>query len=190
VDVTVLHLIRHGESEWNAAGRLQGQADPVPLTARGRRQAEEAARELRSRDIAGLHSSDLLRAVQTAEVIGVALHLPVERDSGLREQSYGELEGLSSAQVLADAPYDFTDPDARAIGGESLRDVHERIGPRLEFYLERYAGRECVLVSHGDVIRAALAWLDGSEPGKGSWRDTPNGSVTSVRRAGVSRSPR
>jgi probable phosphoglycerate mutase len=181
VVVTTLHLVRHGQSEWNVARRLQGQTASVPLTPLGHRQARDAAVALAGRDIAAVHSSDLLRARQTAEAISTGLGLPVHLDAALREQSYGTLEGLPSAQVLAAAPYDFTDPDARAPSGESIRDVHTRIGRCLDGYLDRYAGRECVLVSHGDVLRIGLAWLDGHGADDVPWRETPTGSVTTVR---------
>jgi probable phosphoglycerate mutase len=184
VAVTTLHLVRHGQSEWNLTRRLQGQVAHVPLTPLGIEQARTAADALAGRRIAAVHSSDLLRAQQTAEVIGTALRLPVQLDPELREQSYGSLEGLPSADVLATAPYDFTDPDARAPGGESLREVYDRIGRCLAGYAQRYDGRECVLVSHGDAIRAGLAWLDGAGPGDMPWRETPNGSVTTVRLPG------
>lgn len=179
--VTTLHLVRHGQSEWNVSRRLQGQVADVPLTPLGLEQARTAADTLAGRDIVAVHASDLLRARRTAEVIGAALRLPVHLDPGLREQSYGSLEGLLTADVLAAAPYDFTDPDARAPSGESVRDVHERLGHCLASYAQRYAGRECVLVTHGDAIRIGLAWLDGVGPGDVPWRETPNGSVTTVR---------
>jgi len=182
--VTTLHLVRHGQSEWNVAGRLQGQIADVPLTPLGLEQAAGAARALAGHDIAAVHSSDLLRARRTAEIVAAALDLPVALDAELREQSYGAFEGLPSAEVLAAAPYDFTDPDGRAPGGESLRDVHGRVGRRLVSYAQRYAGRECVLVSHGDAIRVALACLDGLGPGEVPWREIPNGSVTTVRLPG------
>jgi broad specificity phosphatase PhoE len=179
--VTTFHLVRHGQSEWNLSRRLQGQVAHVPLTALGIEQARTAASALAGRHIAAVHSSDLLRARRTAEVIGTALGLPVQLDPELREQSYGSLEGLPSAEVLATAPYDFTDPEACAPGGESLADVYDRIGRCLTAYAQRYDGRECVLVSHGDAIRVGLAWLDGVGPGDVPWRETPNGSVTTVR---------
>lgn len=179
--VTTLHLVRHGQSEWNLAGRLQGQVSEVPLTRLGLEQAHAAARTLAGRTIAAVHSSDLLRARQTAEVVAAALGLPVLLDAELREQGYGALEGLPSADVLAAAPYDFADPDGRAPGGESIREVYDRVGRRLASYARRYEGCECVLVSHGDAIRVALAWADGRGPGDVPWRETPNGSVTTVR---------
>ena len=182
--VTTLYLVRHGQSVWNVTRRLQGQVADVPLTGLGLEQARTAARALAGRSVSAVHSSDLLRARQTAEVVAAALGLPVQLDAELREQCYGALEGLPSAEVLAAAPYDFTDPDGRAPGGESLRDVHDRVGRCLAAYARRYVGRECVLVSHGDTIRVALAWVDGRGPDDVPWRETPNGSVTTVRLPG------
>ena len=179
--MTILHLVRHGQSEWNVSRRLQGQTGHVPLTALGLEQARAAARTLAGRDLAAVHSSDLLRARQTAEVIAAEFGLPVQLDDGLREQAYGTLEGLPSAEALATAAYDFTDPDARAPGGESLREVHERVGGCLVRYAERYAGRECVLVTHGDALRAGLASLAGLSAAHVPWREAPNGSVTTVQ---------
>jgi broad specificity phosphatase PhoE len=178
--VTTLHLVRHGQSEWNLTHRLQGQVAHVPLTPLGFEQARAAARTLAGRDIVAIHSSDLLRARRTAEVIGAALGLAVHLDPALREQGYGTLEGQPSADVLATAPYDFSDPDARAPGGESIRDVHARVGGCLTRYAERYVGRECVLVTHGDAIRIGLARLAGLGPADVPWRDAPNGSVTTA----------
>jgi len=180
VAVTTLHLVRHGQSEWNVSRRLQGQVAHVPLTPLGLEQSHAAARALAGRDIVAVHSSDLLRARQTAEVIGTALGLSVDLDEGLREQSYGVLEGRPSADVLAEDPYDFADPQASAPGGESIRDVHDRLGRCLDRYLRRYEGRECVLVSHGDAIRIGLAWLAGRAPADVPWHETSNGSVTTV----------
>ena len=179
--VSTLHLVRHGQSEWNVTHRLQGQVAHVPLTPLGLEQARAAARRLAGRDIVAVHSSDLLRARRTAEVIGAGLGLAVSLDPGLREQGYGILEGQPSADVLATAPYDFSDPDARAPGGESIREVHERVGRCLAGYAERYAGGECVLVTHGDAIRIGLAGLQGLCPADVPWHDAPNGSVTTVQ---------
>src|SRR4051794_23005095 len=93
-----LLLVRHGQSEWNAAGLMQGQTPHVPLTSLGHRQAAAAADALAALAGAGagpgaLLSSDLLRAVQTAEHCAAATGLPVITTAALREQGYGVLEG-------------------------------------------------------------------------------------------------
>ena len=89
-----VHLVRHGQSTWNVEGRLQGQTVHPELTERGRREAAEAAALLRARcpgtgEDVGLICSDLVRAAQTAAVIGQVLGVSVEQDVALREQGLG-----------------------------------------------------------------------------------------------------
>ena len=179
--LTTLHLVRHGQTQWNQDGRIQGQTGDIPLTALGQRQAEAAARTLANRPIAAVWSSDLLRALRTAQPIAAALGLPVRLDRDLREQAYGVLEGRSTVDVRADTPYDLTDPDARAPGGESMREVYSRIGDALARRLPGDPGQEVVLVSHADAIRIGLAWLAGSEIHNVRWHELPHGSITTVR---------
>ena len=96
-----LLLVRHGQSEWNAAGRMQGQTAHVPLTALGHEQAAAAARELAALRPGALISSDLHRAVQTAEHCARATGLPVTTTPALREQGYGVLERRPSRELWA-----------------------------------------------------------------------------------------
>ncbi|MET0727959.1 MAG: histidine phosphatase family protein, partial [Acidimicrobiales bacterium] len=100
--MTRVLLIRHGQSEWNADGRWQGQADP-PLTDLGRRQAMSAARSLGTVD--AVFSSDLQRAAETAVIIAGELGVgPVVVDPGLRERDAGEWSGLTRAEIHRDWP--------------------------------------------------------------------------------------
>ena len=85
---THLLLARHGETDWNRIGRWQGQADP-PLNEMGRRQAAELAERLVGQGISAIHTSDLLRASETAQVVAERLGLTVEEDLGLREIDVG-----------------------------------------------------------------------------------------------------
>ena len=91
-----LLLVRHGQSEWNAAGLMQGQTLDVPLTVLGHSQAASAAREHAALRPGALISSDLLRAVQTAEHCAQATGLAFTTSAALREQGYGVLEGRPS----------------------------------------------------------------------------------------------
>jgi broad specificity phosphatase PhoE len=110
-----LWLVRHGQSGWNVAGRIQGQSPAAPgLTATGRNQAALAARELARRVphatcATFIVASDLARAAETAEIIAGQLGLPIEFDPALREQSLGDLEGHSA----------FAAPEAGGIPGPS-----------------------------------------------------------------------
>ena len=179
--MTVVHLVRHGQSGWNLTGRLQGQTAHVQLTAAGRAQALAAADLLQGKDVDVVYSSDLLRARQTADLIATRLGLDVRPTAGLRERGYGSFEGQLSTRVLgATTDIDWTDPDARIGGGESLRDVFTRVGRTLATISNHHPDGHVVAVSHGDTIRVALAWLNGGSADHLPWRDVPNGSITTV----------
>lgn len=100
---TVLFLVRHGESDSNAHGRIGGHS-PVPLTERGRQQAALTGRALVAVRPTAVISSDLLRAEQTAAAIAAATGHTLELDPGLRERSLGVLDGLSFAECEARHP--------------------------------------------------------------------------------------
>jgi broad specificity phosphatase PhoE len=89
--VTELLLVRHGETDWNAAGRLQGHTDR-PLSDYGREQARRLADELTGEEFEAIYASDLTRARETAEIVGERLHLPVVLDPDLREKNWGTWE--------------------------------------------------------------------------------------------------
>jgi broad specificity phosphatase PhoE len=140
--VTRLLLVRHGETDWNAEGRLQGQTDR-PLSDYGRRQALQLADELGSEEFEAIYSSDLTRTRQTAEVVGRRLALPVELDSDLREKDWGTWEGLTSAER-----------DRVEFVGESTEAHQERILRALRRIAERHPRDGLVLVvTHGGSMR-------------------------------------
>jgi probable phosphoglycerate mutase len=181
---TVLHLVRHGQSEWNAEGRLQGQTPHVPLTALGHAQAEAAAEALRGSGAGAVYTSDLTRAVQTAAPIARALDVTAVPEPALREQALGALEGWLARDLpepeQAIAPEEMG--RTRWGGGESLHDVYHRVGPFLRRLLTSPPGTAVVLVSHGDTIRVATAYLRGLGVDGIDWSGTiPNGSVTTIR---------
>jgi len=183
--VGVIYLVRHGQSEWNVARLTQGQTVHPRLTALGREQAAAAAVAIET-DLAGaavnrIVTSDLVRALETAEVLGAMLDAPVLEDVRLREQHLGSFEGLGyDAMLDAAAGVDWTDPDVRIGGGETLRQLGERMTDAVLQYEGAeyaYAGVVTVIVSHGDAIRAALNARAGHAAGAGEWWDVPNGSV-------------
>ena len=174
----VVFLVRHGESEWNAARRVQGQTADVPLTELGIRQAREAAGQLGPID--AIWTSDLLRARQTADIIGARRGLRPRLCPELREQGLGALEGrgFDEAMSLA-ASFDWTDPDTRIPGGESLRDVYQRLESVLR-PLREEDGLRLAIVSHGDTIRVAMAVLAGRAVEQVQTGRITNGSVTTL----------
>jgi len=173
-----LLLVRHGQSEWNAEGRMQGQTAHVPLTALGHRQAAAAAERLAALRPRALVSSDLLRAVETAEHCGRATGLPVTTTPALREQGYGVLEGRPSRELWD--VVDWTDPHWAADGGESLAQLHARVAEYLQRLRAAPPADVVALVTHGDTIRAAQAVAAGLGPEGMPARTPHNGSVTEL----------
>ena len=162
-----LVVLRHGRTSWNAAGRLQGQAD-VPLDARGLVQAEQAAPVLAELAPSAIYSSDLIRARQTAEPLAKACGLRVVTDPRLREIHVGSWEGLSIEEALAamgprEAKRWLAGEDVRrSPTGETVSEVGERAGAALdEIGLAAPDGSTVIAVMHGLAARAAVCWLSG-----------------------------
>ena len=129
--MTELILIRHGETDWNRQMRFQGHID-VPLNAAGQAQAARLAERLAREPLQVLVSSDLLRARQTAAPLAARLGLALVADAGLREQGFGELEGLRTADVQRERPevwaaWSRHDQHYAVPGGESTHGFHERV---------------------------------------------------------------
>ena len=135
--MTTLLLVRHGETDWNAEGRLQGHTDR-PLSDYGRRQARRLAEELEA-----IYSSDLARARKTAEIVGERLELPIALEPDLREKDWGTWEGLSAVER-----------DRVEFVGESTEAHQERMLRTLRRISERHPGNARILVvTHGGSMR-------------------------------------
>jgi broad specificity phosphatase PhoE len=173
-----LLLVRHGQSEWNAARRLQGQTPHVPLTPLGHAQAREAAHALVPLRPGALISSDLLRATQTADHCSRVTGLTYSTTRALREQSYGVLEGAESS--LTAEVVQWWDPEWAAERGESLNQLHRRVRRYLHDLCADPPADVVALVTHGDTIRAALAVAEGSGPEAMPVVTPHNGSVTKL----------
>jgi broad specificity phosphatase PhoE len=141
--VTTLLLVRHGETDWNAVGRLQGHTDR-PLSDFGRRQAEQLAGELEDEPLDAIYASDLARARETAAIAGERLGLPVVLDPDLREKDWGTWEGLTSIER-----------DRVEFVGESTEAHQERILGALKRIAERHPGGRVLVVTHGGSMRRA-----------------------------------
>jgi broad specificity phosphatase PhoE len=141
--MTTLLLVRHGETDWNADGRLQGQTDR-PLSDFGRRQARELADELADHeDLEAIYTSDLARARETAEIVGERLGLPVAVDRDLREKDWGTWEGLTAVER-----------DRVEFVGESTEAHEKRMLGALRRIAERHPGeRHVLVVTHGGSMR-------------------------------------
>lgn len=156
MDVTRIVAIRHGETSWNSVGRLQGHTD-IELNAHGLWQAQQMAQVLAERDLDAIHSSDLKRALQTAQALAQTTGLPLEVSDQWRERSFGSFEGQSFADIEASDPesarrWRAREPDFSAPGGESLRQFHARVLAQLNTIAARSAGQHIAIVTHGGVL--------------------------------------
>ena len=171
-----LILVRHGLSEWNAGGLVQGQADP-PLSPEGREEARRLAPLVRAEAPEAVVSSDLARARETAELLEAG---PVEADPRWRESAMGDWTGRSAAELFADPSGAFArwrEGLERPPGGESFEELRERAGAAVGDLVAR--GLRCaVVVTHGGPVRAAVAELAGLAPW--SLVPVPNACMTVV----------
>lgn len=160
------YLARHGETEWNRRGRMQGHRG-VPLSTEGRRQATQLAGRLRSVEFSAVYCSDLQRAVETARIITAGRDLAITTDSDLREFSYGEWEGLTQEEVETRYPGALAERIEAggnlgwtAPGGESAIDALHRAGRFSTRASASLDARENVLVvAHGGSLRALVVCL-------------------------------
>jgi broad specificity phosphatase PhoE len=155
-ETTRVLLVRHGESMGNAERRFGGHT-PTPLSELGRRQAEAAARSLASENVTAIYSSDLLRAVQTAEPLARETGLRVEQTDAFRERSVGLMEGLTFEAAAAAHPEEYAallrrDFERVLAGGESYRQMLDRASARLDRAVEQNRGGTVAVFSHTGTI--------------------------------------
>lgn len=151
-----LCIVRHGETDWNAGKRIQGQID-VPLSALGHAQARATANTLLNEGFAALYSSDLARARQTAEATAHLTRLPLQLLPGLRERHFGIFQGLTHEEATARYPADYArhhdrDPRFTPAGGESLLDLAARLSNTFDDIVRRHAGAAVAIFTHGGVL--------------------------------------
>ncbi|MDA0746549.1 MAG: histidine phosphatase family protein [bacterium] len=156
IRTTEVLVVRHGETAWNAEGRIQGHR-PVGLNERGKAQAAATADRLASERFDILYSSDLERAMETARAIAGRTGHEIFPDVRLREWNLGVLEGLSSADAEVRYPeayraYRVEQPDVVIPGGESLQQRYERSVAGVVDLAARHAGERIVIVTHGGVL--------------------------------------
>ena len=181
------HLIRHGESTWNAENRWQGQADP-PLSERGVAQAARLARKLEHVHLDAVVSSDLCRAVDTAEVVAAPHGLAVEKRPALRELDVGRWTNLTSPEIAERYPDEWdaftAGEDVRRGGGESHAMLTERVMAAFDDVAAEAARgkrQDVAVVSHGGCVRVIAA----AALGLGA-HDHPNRRVAPPRNASLS----
>lgn len=163
-----LYLVRHGETEENVAGILQGHM-PGLLTERGREQARQLRDTLRGTSFDALYVSDLRRTLQTAEILNEALRLPLVEEPLLRERDWGELTGRRIADI---------DTHSFPPSVESVEGMFRRAALFLNRLLREHDGEKVLAISHGLFSRALQACYHAS-----TIHDTPrmaNGEVRHI----------
>jgi broad specificity phosphatase PhoE len=158
--MTTLHFVRHGETDWNRQGRFQGIQD-IPLNEEGRRQARYLA-SVWDEPAEVLVTSPLLRARETAEILGASLGLSLDQsDPRLVERDFGQGSGLTLDERL------LRFPDGVIPGVEDSEALFARALHFLDTMARNHQGRRIVAVSHGGFINAVLTLVSGGEMGMG-----------------------
>jgi broad specificity phosphatase PhoE len=156
MNTTGVLLIRHGQSEGNAAGRFGGHT-ATPLSARGRAQAEATAHALATEKLSAIYSSDLTRAVETAQPLARLTGLEVQLTDAFRERSVGVMEGLTFEEAAQQHPEQYAallrrDFEHILHGGESYRQLLDRAARELDQAIERHRGSAIAVFSHTGTI--------------------------------------
>jgi probable phosphoglycerate mutase len=178
---TRICMVRHGETAWNAEGRVQGQLD-IPLNDVGRAQARATADALADQDFTAIYCSDLMRVRQTAEPSAKRLALPVSYMAELRERHYGMFETLTYVEVREKFPEQYArfrdkDPDFDFEGGETLRSFNERSLKAVSDLIARHTGEQILVFTHGGVLE--MVYRHAKAVGLSSPRDfeIPNAGI-------------
>ena len=167
MQATRIIAVRHGETAWNVATRIQGHID-IALNDTGAWQARQLGRALAHEPITAIYASDLQRAYATGQAVADTTGAPLYADTGLRERSFGELEGRTFAQIEAELPeqarrWRKRDPHFAPAGGESLIALRARILATTHRLASQHIGGLVVLVAHGGVLDVLYRLATGQE---------------------------
>jgi broad specificity phosphatase PhoE len=158
-----LYLVRHGETDWNVKGKIQGRQD-IPLNANGIKQAKNMADLLRDTDIEYIYCSTLNRAFQTAEIIAKSKGLKVEQIEDLQEANFGDEEGNSKEQIITkygkeffeEFSYTANNMNAKYDNGETKKTIADRFCSALNRIVNTSKHNHIMIIAHGFVIRLFL----------------------------------
>ena len=174
-----VYLVRHGETEMNRQGLLQGQGG-YGLTERGVEDAREAAQALRGRGVTLIYSSDLRRARETAKILSRGT-VPIRLSRSLREIDFGRVSGLPEREVKRRCPLYRKDAAYVFPDGESYAALQVRVVRWFRRLAADPPARVIAVVSHGGTLRCLLAWLAGVPLDRCLGGGVPHGLVARVR---------
>lgn len=182
--MSVLVIVRHGQSQWNLENRFTGEVD-ITLTPLGEEEAKNAGKLLRSYSFDEAFTSVLKRAIRTLEIILKELDrtdITVVKASALNERNYGDLQGLNKAEVerkygaeqllLWRRSYEVAPPN-----GESLADTYDRVVPyyKKEIEPKLRAGKNILIAAHGNSLRALMMYVENINPAEITHVNIPTG---------------
>lgn len=177
-NMTTFYLVRHGQTEWNVKGIIQGATSDSPLTTMGKKMAEDLGEKFKNVHFDHVFSSDLLRAKRTAEIIVLEKDIAIKTTELLRERSFGEFDGKPNEELnivrnliekLEDAEkYSYKHSDDY----ESDEEVTNRFVTFVREIAISYPGKTILVISHSSLIRQALMKM-----GFGNYDTLPPGSV-------------
>ncbi len=166
MDATHICVARHGETDWNKSGILQGWLD-VPINAQGRRQARQLAATFADTDFTAVWTSPLVRARETAEIVATVLRLPPPScHEGLRERHFGAVQGIPKIELAELNPALLEqilrrNPAAEFVGGESMDEFADRSFSAFAEIGARHRGGRVLVVTHGWVMDVVTRHISG-----------------------------
>jgi broad specificity phosphatase PhoE len=183
-NMTTFYIMRHGETDWNKEGRVQGHSD-IPLNETGREQAKEISQILKDVHFDEILSSDLSRAVQTAEAIALERKIAIKTSQALREKSYGKYEGRIHSEIVKELQHLFDKRETLSedehldfkiyTDGESDREAVERFILHLREAAVANPGKTILVASHGGIMRyllIKLGWTTYKDAGRHAIKNT------------------
>ena len=172
-----VHLVRHGETDWNKESRIQGRGKDIPLSDVGREQIRKLRDELGDVSITRIVTSPLSRALESADLIAEKIGVPVSVYEGLAERSLGDYEGRRAPEVQAEFPPDIVWHEQTPPNGESLDDFRSRIVGTFSSILADHPSEDLLVVCHGWVIRELKRHLTGMASATHDGYDIENATI-------------
>jgi probable phosphoglycerate mutase len=196
--ITQLCIVRHGETDWNKSGILQGWLD-VPINAHGRAQAAEMAQAFAAQGFEAVWCSTLVRASETADILSTGLRLaPPRSHEGLKERNFGAIQGIPKSELAELNPTQLEqilrrNPAAQFVGGETMDEFADRVLEALSDIGACHPRQKVLVITHGWVLDVITRHIGGLErhvvlpfkPGNGHslWVEVQAGSIRALVQA-------
>lgn len=190
-DLCTIYFVRHGETDWNVHGKMQGHTD-IPLNATGEVQAHELREKFKGIRFDAVFSSDLQRAKKTAEIVSLERDLAIQTTKALRERSYGEFEGRTKEEVqeiINNLLSSLTEEEKKSAKLFPNQENDEEVVSRVVTFLREIAvanaNKTILVVSHGGVVRELLEHFGYGEQNRTGSLKISNGAYIKFESDGV-----